>query len=135
MFQLKDEIVKTIIENTLTLTEITNEEKESFIKNVYRVFVKNNPRALWLDFKYKAKAIEYRESPHKELFRIIPKENEIYFMIDDSNVEYYIYKGNIENIVRFIDECIGLDEYYIIYDNFTKLIWWDRSWRITVYWY
>jgi len=31
-------------------------------------------------------------------------------------------RSSPENIVKFIDECIGLDEYYIIYDNFTKLV-------------
>ena len=121
MFVFKEEISKTIKENNLSLIEIEGVEKIFFIKNLYNRFIKNNPRALWLDFKYKPTSISYEKSIQDELVKLIPEKEDIYFVVDDFNIEYHIYKSNINDVFIFIEECVGLDEYYIVYDNFNKL--------------
>lgn len=122
MVNLKNQIRITIEETNLDLPEIENAEKDQVINKIKEVFVIDDPRAFWLSFKYKPTSIKYvGDYPHVELPKILSIEEDYYFLIDDFNSEFHLFKGNLYTIMQFIEECIGLDEYYLIDLNIKKM--------------
>lgn len=121
MFKLGDQAKITIEENNLDLLEIKGLEKKQITNKIKEVFVIDNPRALWLNFKYKPSSIKYEgDYPHKKLPDIISNGEPLLFLIDD-NDEYYLFKGYLTAIMQFIEECAGLNEYYLVNLSFTKM--------------
>lgn len=123
MFNIKDQINLAIIESKLSLLEINGTEKEHIIERVQDVFVIDNPRALWLNFKYKPVSLKYAgDYPYILLRDILNYTEDYYLLIDDSNINFHIFRGNPAAIITLIEECVGLDEYYLVDLEIKKLI-------------
>lgn len=123
MFTLKKQIDLTLQEHSINLIEIKDPEKSSILHKIKETFVQGNPRALWLGFKYHPDSIKYEgDYPHIKLPDLVPPEEEMFFLIDDFNEVFYLYKGKIAPIITFIEECVGLDEYYLVNYDISQLI-------------
>lgn len=120
---LEKEIKRIISKNSVDLFLLKNEEKEKIINDIKSTFVYNNPRVFWLDFKYIAKSIKYNSDyPYLKIPDLIDNDEILYFLIDDFNKNFHLLKGQFRHIFFFIEECEGLDEYYIISQNIDRII-------------
>lgn len=121
MFDYK-EIERTVAENNLPFQKIEDTDKELLLQRLYDTFVSGNPRALWLSFKYVPHRIDCKtEDPYFHLPDIIDKDTVLYFIIDYWNVDFVIYKACMSDIYTFIGDCDGLDEYYLVTEDFMEL--------------
>lgn len=117
-----EEIERTVADNDLPLRKIEDAEKELLLQRLYDTFVTGNPRALWLSFKYVPRRIDcHMEYPYFHLPDIIDKDTVFYFFIDYWNVDFVVYKGRMADIHTFVGDCDGLDEYYLVTEDFTEL--------------
>ena len=121
MFDYK-EIERTIKDNHLPFQKIEDADKEILMQRLYDTFVFDNPRALWLNFKYVPYSIDCnREDPYFHLLDIIDKNIVLYFFIDFWNKDFVVYKARMSDIHIFIGDCEGLDEYYLVTEDFMEL--------------
>ena len=121
MFDYK-EIERTIKDNHLPFQKIEDADKEILTQKLYDTFVFGNPRALWLSFKYVPYSIDCNmEDPYFHLLDIIDKNIVFYFFIDYWNRDFIVYKARMSDIHKFIGDCEGLDEYYLVTENFMEL--------------
>lgn len=92
------------------------------LRRLYDTFVSDNPRALWLSLKYVPRSIDCKmEDPYFHLPDIIDKDTVLYFFIDYWNVDFVVYKARMADIHTFIGDCDGLDEYYLVTEDFMEL--------------
>ena len=110
-----EEIDRTVRDNKLPLLKIEGQEKEVLLQRLYDTFVIGNPRALWLSFKYVPDSIDCNmEDPYWHLLDIINRDTVLYFVIDYWNTDFVVFKGCMSDIHTFIDDCDGLDEFYLM---------------------
>lgn len=120
---LKKEILRIASNDSIDLKIIEGERKGNIIDDVKNIFVYNNPRAFWLDFKFLTKSIEYNEDyPYLKLPDLVSKDEILYLLIDDFNDEFHVIEGRIKDIMFFIEDCEGLDEYYIVSQDLKRMI-------------
>jgi hypothetical protein len=123
MNDFKNEISRIISICPFDLKLIEDKEGKIIVDKVTEVFVKNNPRALWLDLKYKSISVDYEDDyPYKKIPELFNTGELLYLLVDYFNETFYILEGYIEAIIVFIEDCTGLDEYYIVDNDFTKLV-------------
>jgi hypothetical protein len=124
MNDFENEMSRVISICPFDLQVIENERKQIIITNIKEGFVKNDPRALWVDFKYIPISIDCNDDyPYHKIPNLVSNDDEIlYFIIDYFNEIFYVLEGNIKSIMFFIEECEELDEYYIVNNNFSNLI-------------
>ena len=123
MTTIKQEIQRITADFPVQLLEIDGENKEQLINNIKDTFVRGNPRALWLGFKYIPDSIKYEfDYPYLKIPELVDSNEILYFLIDDFNTNYYLLKGLINDIFFFIEECEGLDEYYIVSEDIKRII-------------
>lgn len=121
MFDYK-EIERTVADNGLPFRKIEDTDKEILLRRLYDTFVSGNPRALWLSLKYVPRSIDCKmEDPYFHLPDIIDKDTVLYFFIDYWNVDFVVYKARMADIHTFIGDCDGLDEYYLVTEDFMEL--------------
>ena len=121
MFDYK-EIERTIKDNHLPFQKIEDVDKGVLIQRLYDTFVIGKPRALWLNFKYVPYSIDCNmEDPYFHLLDIIDKNIVFYFFIDYWNRDFIVYKARMSDIHIFIGDCEGLDEYYLVTEDFMEL--------------
>lgn len=117
-----NEIERTVKDNHLPFQKIEGVDKGILIQRLYDTFVIGNPRVLWLSFKYVPYRIDCNmEDPYFHLLDIIDKNTIFYFFIDYWNVDFVVYKARLSDIHTFIGDCEGLDEYYLVTDDFMEL--------------
>ena len=61
------------------------------------------------------------EDPYFHLLDIIDKNIVFYFFIDYWNRDFIVYKARMSDIHIFIGDCEGLDEYYLVTEDFMEL--------------
>lgn len=123
MFNLENEISKAVLENSINLRKIEEEEKDEILTNIKNNFVVGNPRALWLSLKYKPESIQFTEEyPYLKLKDILASDEDYILLIDEDNEFFHTFIGRRDSIIKLIEECIGLDEYYIINSCYTIFI-------------
>lgn len=61
------------------------------------------------------------EDPYFHLLDIIDKNIVFYFFIDYWNKDFIVYKARMSDIHIFIGDCEGLDEYYLVTEDFMEL--------------
>lgn len=77
---------------------------------------------MWLNFKYVPYSINCNmEDPYFHLPDIIDKNTVFYFFIDYWNEDFVVYKAKLSDIHIFIGDCNGLDEYYLVTEDFMEL--------------
>lgn len=117
-----DEIERTVKDNHLPFRKIEDTDKEILTQRLYVTFVIGDPRALWLSFKYIPYSIDCNmDDPYFHLLDIIDPNREFYFFIDYWNRDFVVYKSRISDIHKFIGDCDGLDEYYLVTEDFMEL--------------
>lgn len=120
---LEQEIKRITSNDSINLLLLEGKDKEKIIDNIESTFVFDNPRAYWLDFRYLAKSIEYNSDyPYLKIPDLVGYDEIVYFLIDDFNTKPHLLKGKFKDVFFFIEECEGLDEYYIISKNIDKII-------------
>lgn len=60
--------------------------------------------------------------PHLKLSDLVAENELLYLIIDVSNEEYFIIQGYIRSIIYLIEDCSGLDEYYIVSNDMQRII-------------
>lgn len=75
---LKESLKRVISEHDLLVEFLVEKEKDCVIDEVYAKFIHNNPRALWMDFRYVASQLPYTSSIMEELAVLIPSNTVVY---------------------------------------------------------
>lgn len=120
---LEQEIIRIASNDRMELSVIRGSEKDEILNRIKSVFVLGEPRAFWLSFRYFATLLEYdQDYPYLKLAQLVDRSENLYFLIDDFNERYHLLEGKIQEIVFFIEDCEGLDEYYVISSDFQRLI-------------
>ena len=70
------------------------------------------------DYKEIERTIKDNHLPFQE---IIDKNIVFYFFIDYWNRDFIVYKARMSDIHIFIGDCEGLDEYYLVTEDFMEL--------------
>lgn len=92
------------------------------VQRLYDTFVIGNPYALWLSFKYVPYSIDCNmEDPYFHLLDLIDRNTVFYFFIDYEHIGFVVYKAKLSDIHIFIGDCEGLDEYYLVTEDFMEL--------------
>lgn len=116
------EIERTIEDNHLPFQKIEDADKEILVQRLYDTFVIGNPYALWLSFKYVPYSIDCNmEDPYFHLLDLIDRNTVFYFFIDYEHVGFVVYKAKLSDIHIFIGNYEGLDEYYLVTEDFMEL--------------
>lgn len=116
------EIERTIEDNHLPFQKIEDADKKILVQRLYNTFVIGNPYALWLSFRYVPYSIDCNmEDPYFHLQDLIDKNTVFYFFIDYEHVGFVVYKAKLSDIHIFIGNCEGLDEYYLVTEDFMEL--------------
>jgi len=117
-----EEIDRTVRDNKLPLQKIEGREKDKLLHRLYAAFIVGNPRALWLSFKYVPELLDCNmEDPYLHLPDFIDKDRVLYFIINYWDTDFVIFRGSMADIYTFIGDCDGLDEFYLMSQDFQKL--------------
>lgn len=123
MSNLKEEIKRIVIETENTLTLILDGDHGEIIQSIRENFIQSNPRALWEGFKHEPIPVDTEgDYPHLKLSDLVAENELLYLIIDVSNEEYFIIQGYIRSIIYLIEDCSGLDEYYIVSNDMQRII-------------
>lgn len=106
---LRESLKRVISEQGLLVEFLSGKESDTVIAEVYARFVRNNPRALWLDFKYVASQLPYTSSIKEELVVLIPSNTVVYCLLDDFNAEFHVLKGTIADVSLVLLSNLGVD--------------------------
>ena len=124
MINLKAEITR-IIDSQIAdkLNVVIGQEHDDVIGTIRDNFVQGNPRAFWEGFKRKPVIVDTGgDYPYLKLPSLVSSDEELFLIVDDSNEEYHILKGKIGGIMFFIEDCEGLDEYYLLSNDLKRII-------------
>jgi hypothetical protein len=123
MNNLKEEIRRITSSHIVSLEVLSEEEGQMVSEGIIDKFVNDNPRALWEGFKYRPISIDTEgDYPYLKLPSLFSKDEELLLVVDDNNVEYHVLKGQIDSIMLFIEDCEGLDEYYLVSEDWNRII-------------
>ena len=118
---LRESLKRIIREQGLLVEFLSGKESDTVIAEVYTRFVRNNPRALWLDFRCEASQLPYTSSIMEELAVLIPPDVIVYCLLDDFNTEFHVLKGTIADVSLVLLSSEEVDEYYVVYEDFSIL--------------
>ncbi|PVD40764.1 hypothetical protein C5188_20470 [Serratia liquefaciens] len=90
---------------------------------IQEAFVVGNPRAWWTSFKAKPSVLQCEDdSAYLRLVEVAPPSaRNVWFVVDESNEEKFIFDVPIHAIAEIVKECRYF-EYYVVSPDFSWLL-------------